>query len=131
METFPAPGELGDDDWRELNERADRFAVLVAGGPVDDWEEHLTGLLPPVRFALLVELVKIDLAEGWKRGRKPILDDYRARFRELADPKKIPNKQEFHQVFGQRLRYCHRKLLKNDPVDNPLRPRVRMDRPMN
>ena len=90
METFPAPGELGDDDWRELNERADRFAVLVAGGPVDDWEEHLTGLLPPVRFALLVELVKIDLAEAWKRGRKPILDDYRSRFRELADPKKIP-----------------------------------------
>ncbi|WP_029630054.1 bifunctional serine/threonine-protein kinase/formylglycine-generating enzyme family protein [Zavarzinella formosa] len=83
-------GRLTDEEWRELNERADRFAATVPDHPDTDWEELLAGLSPGLRYAVIIEFIKIDIQEGWNRGRKPVLTDYLFRFREFDDPRRIP-----------------------------------------
>jgi len=83
-------GRLTDEEWRELDARADTFAATAAGDPAADWESHLAGLSPGLRYAALVEFLKIELHEGWAKGRTPVLADYLFRFREFDEPKNIP-----------------------------------------
>jgi tetratricopeptide (TPR) repeat protein len=54
----------------------------------------LAGFLPPpaaaLYFEVLLELVRIDLDHGWKRGRPASLDDYQRRFPNLfGDPSRV------------------------------------------
>jgi serine/threonine protein kinase len=75
---------LTEPEWTELQSRADRFAEAVAMGTEVDWGEYLGGLAGHMRVAVLHEFIKIDLEEAWKRGRRPLLDDYIKRFPELG-----------------------------------------------
>jgi serine/threonine protein kinase len=82
--------KLTDDEWRELESRADRFASALRAGGDLDWEEHLAGLSGNVRHAALHEFIKIDLESTWKRGGRLFLDDYLRRFPELGGPYDLP-----------------------------------------
>ncbi len=102
-------GRLTDEEWRELNARADQFAAVTADNPDADWEELLAGLSPGLRYAVLIEFLKIALHEGWARGRTPVLADFLFRFREFDDPRRIPAHLIVEEV---RVRKAH-----GDPFD--------------
>jgi hypothetical protein len=44
----------------------------------------------PVRFAALVEAVKVDLERSWRAGRRPVVEDYLRTFPELGPSAEIP-----------------------------------------
>jgi hypothetical protein len=95
---------LSDDEWRELQARADRFAEAIAGGKAVEWGEHLDGLTGHFRQAVLFELIKIDLDAAWKHGRRALLDEYIQRFPELGGPFALPA----HLVYEEyRIRVGH------------------------
>ncbi len=102
-------GRLTDEEWRELNARADQFAAVTADNPDADWEALLAGLSPGLRYAVLIEFLKIALHEGWARGRTPVLADFLFRFREFDDPRRIPAHLIVEEV---RVRKAH-----GDPFD--------------
>jgi serine/threonine protein kinase len=76
--------KLSDADWDELQARADRFAANLNVNQPSDFDTALIGLDDPMRWAVLEELVKIDLDARWKAGQKPMLHDYLAKFPELG-----------------------------------------------
>jgi len=82
--------KLTDDDWRELQERADRFAEALRRGGDVDWQEHLAGLSGNLRNCVLHEFIKIDLEAAWKSGRRAFLDEYLRKFPELGSPYDLP-----------------------------------------
>jgi len=82
--------KLTDDDWRELQERADRFAEALRRGGEVDWQEHLAGLSGNLRNCVLHEFIKIDLEAAWKSGRRAFLDEYLRKFPELGSPYDLP-----------------------------------------
>jgi serine/threonine protein kinase len=89
--------KLSDDEWREFQERADKFAEAVARGGAVEWDEHLTGLSGNLRHAVLHEFIKIDLEAAWKGGRRAFIDDYLRRYPELGGPYDLPA----HLVFEE------------------------------
>src|SRR5262249_38233303 len=82
--------KLSDDEWREFQGRADKFAEAVARGGAVEWDEHLTGLSGNLRHAVLHEFIKIDLEAAWKSGRRAFIDDYLRRYPELGGPYDLP-----------------------------------------
>src|SRR5687767_6113094 len=81
---------LSDDEWNELQQRADRFADALKKGMAGDWSTFLADLEGKMRLALLGELVKIDLDHRWSRGEKPLIDEYVVRFPELGPLHAVP-----------------------------------------
>jgi serine/threonine protein kinase len=96
--------KLNDDEWRELEARADKFADALRRGGNVDWSEHLAGLSGNVRHAALHEFIKIDLEAAWKSGRRAFLDEYLRKFPELGGPYDLPA----HLVYEEfRIRTSH------------------------
>src|SRR5262245_1888107 len=82
--------KLTDDEWKELERRADQFAAALRRGGDVDWHEHLAGLSGNLRNCVLHEFIKIDLEEAWKKGRRAFLDEYLRKFPELGSPYDLP-----------------------------------------
>ena len=82
--------KLSDDEWREFQRRADRFADAVNSGGSLSWMTHLDGLSGNLRTAVLHEFIKIDLDASWKKGIRIFLDDYMRRMPELGSPYDLP-----------------------------------------
>src|SRR5262245_10218518 len=96
--------KLNDDEWRELEARADQFADALRRGGNVDWSEHLAGLSGNLRHAALHEFIKIDLETAWKSGRRAFLDEYLRKFPELGGPYDLPA----HLVYEEfRIRTSH------------------------
>jgi hypothetical protein len=80
----PARSPLSNEEWRRVNDLADRLEV--------EWSQAdtvaLSPLLPapndPLRPAVLRELVKTDLEIRWKRGLPATLETYLESYPELA-----------------------------------------------
>ncbi len=81
---------LSDDEWKELQKRADQFAEALGKGTAGDWQTFLEDLGGRMRLAVLGELVKIDLEHRWSRGEKPLIDEYVTRFPELGPLHVVP-----------------------------------------
>jgi Tol biopolymer transport system component len=65
------------------------FEQSWADGALAGFAERLptTG---PVRFAALVEAVKVDLERSWRAGRRPMVEDYLRAFPDLGVPGDVP-----------------------------------------
>ncbi len=95
---------MSDDDWRELQDRSDRFADALAKNKTVDWKPFVDGLTGNLRVNVLHEFIKIDLESAWKGGRRAFLDDYLRKFPELGGPFDLPA----HLVFEEyRIRTAH------------------------
>jgi serine/threonine protein kinase len=87
MATLP----LSDDDRAQLSARADEFhAALVREGAAN-WDRFLGGLAHHVRFAVLTELVIIDLGYRWGRGEHPTVEEYIQKFPEFGPAERVPS----------------------------------------
>jgi serine/threonine protein kinase len=82
--------DLTDDEFDQLQDRADRFAATRQRGPVEDWESFLPESGERLRGLTLRELIKIDLDFGWRNGQGQTLEQYAARFPELGPAGKLP-----------------------------------------
>src|SRR5215218_7686488 len=69
---------------------ADQFRNALAGGLVTDWEPYLAGATPQVRRSVLTELIVIELGHRWERGERATVEEYVARYPELAADGQIP-----------------------------------------
>ena len=95
---------LSDDQWKELERRADQFADKLAKGKPIDWNEFINDLTDSMRLAVLSELVKIDLAHRWSRKEKPLIDEYVDRFPELG-PLHVVSADLICEEFRSRSKY--------------------------
>ncbi|QEG30069.1 Serine/threonine-protein kinase PknF [Gemmata obscuriglobus] len=75
---------LPNDDRNRLTARADRFQHALVNGGVTDFAEFLDGLVGGERLKLLTELVARELRHRWAGGERPRIEEYLARFPELA-----------------------------------------------
>ena len=80
--------EISDDERRLLRQQANEFAQewLASTGPppnVDDYVAVLSGQ-SPARVLLLVDLIKTDLESRRGRGENVRVQEYLARYRDLA-----------------------------------------------
>src|SRR5947207_411817 len=89
---FPlTPGELTRTEWDRFQAALDAFESAWNGsGDVD-----LLPFLPPrddrLRLVYLYELVKTDLEMRWRRGQRPLVEDYLKRYVELKQhPSEVP-----------------------------------------
>ena len=75
-----------------LSARADAFHSALRKGGVSDWYSHLDGLEGPVRLAVLIELVILDLGHRWRHGESIRIEDYVERFPELGPADEVSPK---------------------------------------
>ena len=62
----------------------------ATGNAGESWEPFLDGLDPPLRRAVLHELIKIDLDDQWLHGRKRLIEEYIPIHPELGDSETLP-----------------------------------------
>ena len=75
-----------------LSARADAFHSALRNGAVSDWYSHLEGLEGPVRLAVLIELVILDMGHRWRHGDGLQIEEYAARFPELGPADDLSSK---------------------------------------
>src|SRR5688572_6316390 len=87
--TNAAVRDLGDRQREQLEEWLVKFEQTWAEGCV---AEHVRRLPPEgtLRFAALVEMVKIDLERNWQRGRRVAVESYLRDFPELGTTDTVP-----------------------------------------
>jgi serine/threonine-protein kinase len=79
-------GALGATDLIRAEEVCERFEAGWRAGGTPSLEDGLAGLDGPIRAFLLRELLLLELAYRTRRGERPILADYLARFPDDEDP---------------------------------------------
>jgi serine/threonine protein kinase len=85
MEYATQPGgQLPDEDWRRLNELANRLEEAWQNAETVDLGPLLPAATDPLRTAALRELIKTDLAIRWRRGKTAELESYLRDFPELS-----------------------------------------------
>lgn len=127
---------LSDDEWSELQRRADHFANALSKGMADDWSSFLDNLDGRMRLAVLGELIKIDLDHRWSHGEKPLLDEYLKRFPELGPTHVVtpdliceelrlrrkhnqnPNREEYQERFPAQYEAVMREIERELPKTN-------------
>ena len=115
-------GQLSENDWRRLQEAADRFEKAWQ----DDQRTDLASFLPPpgdnLRGHVLHELIKIDLEMQARRKRLVVLEDYLAQFPELGTIDTLPATL-IYEEYQARCRYGDRPRLENcrhaSPASSP------------
>jgi serine/threonine protein kinase len=73
-----------------LKDLAIHFARAWAALPPEDTSLEMERFLPPqgtaMRRPALLALIKVDLAQRWQRGQRPLLDEYLQKYPELGSP---------------------------------------------
>lgn len=78
------PRNLNTGDWDQLQDWVERYEATWQAGETARLDPHVPPAGHPLRAPILVELVKIDLSNRWKRQLPTYVEAYLGRFPELA-----------------------------------------------
>src|SRR5262249_23504794 len=79
-------GRLKTSEWNLVLELAERFDQAWQDAESVDLAAFLPPPEDPLRPAALQELIKTELEIRWRRGQRPLLEEYAGRFPELGGP---------------------------------------------